>query len=256
MDERSLIIIPTYEESANIAAVLRRTRASAPTTDVLVVDDTSPDGTATVVREIASELGQITLLERPEKTGLGSAYRAGFEFGLDHGYDVLVEMDADLSHDPIVIPELLQAVANGADLAIGSRYVPGGATPGWSRHRRLLSRAGNWYARRALGLDTHDATSGFRAYRASIVRAIDAASTRATGYGFQIELAYLVARRGGSIAEVPIEFVERTSGASKMSARITAEALLLVTGWALRDRLLQSGQRRLRRSGTGAAVAA
>jgi len=256
MKERSLIIIPTYEESANIAEVLHRTRASAPTTDVLVVDDGSPDGTAAVVRRVASELGQIALLERSEKAGLGSAYRAGFGFGLDHGYDVLIEMDADLSHDPIVIPELLGAVANGADLAIGSRYIPGGATPGWSVHRRLLSRAGNWYARQALDLGTHDATSGFRAYRATMLRAIDAASTQATGYGFQIELAYLVGQRGGSVAEVPIEFVERRRGTSKMSARITVEALLLVTGWALRDRLLRFGQRRHRRSGTGAAVAA
>jgi len=255
MDERSLIIIPTYDESANIAEVLHRTRVSAPKSDVLVVDDASPDGTAAVARSVAFELGKITVLERPEKAGLGSAYRAGFEFGLDHGYEVLVEMDADLSHDPIVIPELLQAVANGADLAIGSRYVPGGATPGWSTHRRLLSRAGNWYARRALGLDTHDATSGFRAYRATMLRAIDAATTQATGYGFQIELAYLVARRGGSVAEVPIEFVERTQGTSKMSARITAEALLLVTGWAMRDRVLHLGQGH-HRSGAGAPVAA
>ena len=256
MNERSLVIIPTYEEAENIADVLRRTRSHAPTADVLVVDDHSPDDTEAVVRAVASELGRISVLARPGKAGLGSAYRAGFAFGLDHGYDVLVEMDADLSHDPAVIPALLRAVEDGADLAIGSRYIRGGATPGWSAHRRLLSRGGNGYARWALGLSTHDATSGFRAYRATTLRAVDAVSTQATGYGFQIELAYRIARCGGAVTEVPITFVDRTRGTSKMSARITFEALGLVTGWALHDRVLRLGPRGQRRPRTRAAVAA
>ncbi len=260
MDERSLIIIPTYQESANIAEVLRRTRASAPAADVLVIDDGSPDGTANIVRDVASELGHITVLERAEKSGLGNAYRAGFGYGLSHGYEVLVEMDADLSHDPAVLPELLDAVAHGADLSIGSRYVPGGSTPAWSRHRRLLSRAGNRYAQWALGLGINDATSGFRAFRATMLRAIDATTSEATGYAFQIELAYRVAQHGAAVTEVPIAFHERESGKSKMSSRITIEALLLVSRWALRDRVFHRLPRQVppahHPADTGAAVAA
>lgn len=236
---RALVVLPTYQEAENIAEVLRRLRASTPTADVLVVDDSSPDGTAAMARAVAAELGQIDVLVRPGKSGLGSAYRAGFAEGMARGYEILVEMDSDLSHDPARLPALLRAVEAGADLAVGSRYVPGGLIPDWPLHRRFLSRAGNRYAAFVLGLDVRDATSGFRAYRADALRRIDLSSVRADGYGFQIEMAYRVANAGGQIVELPIEFVDRERGTSKMSPHIIAEALLLVSWWGVRDRGLR-----------------
>jgi dolichol-phosphate mannosyltransferase len=234
---RALVVLPTYQEAENIVEVLRRLRAAAPGADVLVVDDSSPDGTAAIARAAGRELGGVDVLVRPTKSGLGSAYRAGFAEGLARGYDILVEMDSDLSHDPARLPALLRAVEAGADLAVGSRYVPGGTIPNWPFHRRWLSRGGNRYAAFALGLSVRDATSGFRAYGAEALRRIDLGSVRADGYGFQIEMAYRVANTGGTIAELPIEFVDRRRGTSKMSFRIIAEALLLVTWWGARDRL-------------------
>ena len=244
---RALVVLPTYQEAENIAEVLRRLRAAAPAADVLVVDDSSPDGTAAMARAAGTELARasgaeparVDVLVRPSKSGLGSAYRAGFAAGLAGGYDILVEMDSDLSHDPARLPSLLRAVECGADLALGSRYVPGGSIPNWPFHRRWLSRWGNRYADAVLGLSVRDATSGFRAYRADLLREIDLASVRADGYGFQIEMAYRVAARGGAIVEVPIEFVDRERGTSKMSFRIIAEALLLVTWWGVRDRVMR-----------------
>jgi dolichol-phosphate mannosyltransferase len=234
---RVLVVLPTYEEAANVAEVLRRLRSAAPSADVLVVDDNSPDGTAEIAERLGRELGGVSVLRRPGKAGLGSAYREGFRWGLEAGYDVLVEMDADLSHDPAALPALLDAVSDGADLAIGSRYVPGGSIPHWSWHRRALSRWGNRYAAAALRLRVRDATSGYRAYRAAVVAKLDLDTVRADGYGFQIEMAYRVASMGGSITEVPISFTDRVRGASKMSGRIVVEALALVTWWGLRDRL-------------------
>ncbi len=236
---RTLVVLPTYQEADNIAEVLRQLRAAVPSADVLVVDDSSPDGTAAMAKAIAHELGHIDVLVRPGKSGLGSAYRAGFTEGLARGYDVLVEMDSDLSHDPARLPALLRAVDAGADLALGSRYVPGGLIPNWPFHRRFLSRAGNRYAAAVLGLAVRDATSGFRAYRADALRRIDLGSVRADGYGFQIEMAYRVVAAGGEIVELPIEFVDREKGTSKMSFRIIAEALLLVTWWGIRDRVVR-----------------
>ncbi|MGI8806445.1 MAG: polyprenol monophosphomannose synthase [Acidimicrobiales bacterium] len=235
---RALVVLPTYQEAENIAEVLRRLRAAAPTADVLVVDDSSPDGTAAIAKAAGHELGGVDVLVRPTKSGLGSAYRAGFAEGLARGYDVLVEMDSDLSHDPARLPALLRAVEAGADLAVGSRYVPGGSIPNWPVHRRFLSRAGNRYADLVLGLSVRDATSGFRAYRAETLRRIDMGSVRADGYGFQIEMAYRVASAEGRIVELPIEFVDRQRGTSKMSFRIIVEALLLVTWWGVRDRIV------------------
>ena len=235
---RALVVLPTYQEAENVAEVLRRLRAAAPGADVLVVDDSSPDGTAAIAKAAGHELGGIDVLVRPTKSGLGSAYRAGFAEGLARGYDVLVEMDSDLSHDPARLPALLRAVDAGADLAVGSRYVPGGSIPSWPVHRRFLSRAGNRYVDLVLDLSVRDATSGFRAYRAEILRRIDLASVRADGYGFQIEMVYRVAAAGGQIVEQPIEFVDRQRGTSKMSFRIIAEALLLVTWWGVRDRVV------------------
>ena len=253
MNHKTLIVVPTFQESANIDELLRRVRHAAPNADVLVVDDRSPDGTAELAEFVAAELGQIAVLRRDEKSGLGAAYRAGFAWGLERGYDVLVEMDADLSHDPCVLPSLLREIRGGADLAIGSRYVPGGATPHWSAPRRLLSRAGNLYAHHLLALPVTDATSGYRAYRASVLDAINVDATHATGYGFQIELTYRVSRLGARIAEVPIVFNDRTRGTSKMTTRIAVEALALVTWWSFRDRVL--GWRRVARSERSAPVA-
>lgn len=236
---RTLVVIPTYQEAENIADVLGRVRAAVPSADVLVVDDASPDGTADLAAATGSEVGHVEVLRRPRKEGLGPAYKAGFGRGLDEGYDVLVEMDADLSHDPASLPDLLAAVAGGADLAIGSRYVPGGQVPGWPRHRLLLSQAGNWYAARCLGISLRDTTAGYRAYRSEIVRKLDLASVNSYGYGFQIEMAYAVIRLGGTVMEVPITFRDRFRGTSKMSLRIVGEGIRLVTWWGLRDRVLR-----------------
>ncbi len=231
---RALVVLPTYQEAENIVEVLRRLRAAAPGADVLVVDDSSPDGTAAMAKAIAHELGHIDVLVRPGKSGLGSAYRAGFTEGLARGYDVLVEMDSDLSHDPARLPTLLRAVEAGADLALGSRYVPGGSIPNWPFHRRWLSKSGNRYADVLLRLSVRDATSGFRAYAAEALRAIDLESVRADGYGFQIEMAYRVAGNGGRVVELPIEFVDREKGTSKMSSRIAIEAAWRV--WEIKRR--------------------
>lgn len=236
-------MIPTYQEADNISTVVRRVRAVVPGATVLVVDDGSPDGTADLAEATGAEVGSVEVLRRDAKLGLGSAYRAGFRRGIDAGHDVLIEMDADLSHDPADLPRLLQGIADGASLVIGSRYVPGGSTPHWPLHRRLLSRWGNRYTGAVLGLDVHDATAGFRAYRADTLEQIDFETTRADGYAFQVEMAYRVGRLGSAITEVPISFTDRVRGTSKMSGRIVVEAMLLVTWWALRDRVLRRGRR-------------
>ena len=241
---RTLVILPTYNEAENIFEVLDRVRAAVPGAEVLVVDDGSPDGTAQLAESWAADNhGQVTVLRRASKSGLGSAYRAGFANGLERGFEALIEMDSDLQHDPAALPELIAAVANGADLAIGSRYVPGGSIPNWPKHREWLSRGGNRYAGFVLGLQVRDATAGFRCYGAPMLATIDLGSVTADGYGFQIEMAYNVARRGGRIVEVPIRFSDRQRGTSKMSGRIVFEALGLVTWWAIRDRLLRRGRR-------------
>jgi dolichol-phosphate mannosyltransferase len=232
----TLVVIPTYDEAGNIRTVLQRVRAALPDADILVVDDNSPDGTGTIAAAAGTELGRIAVLRRMGKEGLGAAYRAGFAFGLSRGYTVLVEMDADLSHDPAALPRLVGALDGGADLAIGSRYVDGARIPAWSARRRALSRYGNRYAGLVLGAPIRDLTSGYRAYRADTLRSVHAESTRSTGYAFQIELAHRIARAGHTVVEVPIEFNDRTEGISKMSSRITIEALARVTWWGLRDR--------------------
>jgi len=234
---RVLVMLPTYNEIENIQGVLERTRASLPEADILVIDDGSPDGTADQAEKLGDVLGGIDVLRRAQKSGLGSAYRAGFRVGLARGYDVMIEMDADLSHDPAVLPELVAAVEGGADLAIGSRYVPGGSIPDWKRLRRAISRGGGLYARAMLGLSVQDATAGFRAYHRDNLSRIDLDHVRADGYGFQVEMTYLTERNGGRIVEVPITFRDRSLGRSKMSGRIVVEAFLLVTWWALRDRI-------------------
>jgi glycosyltransferase involved in cell wall biosynthesis len=234
---RVLVVVPTYQEAANIETVLWRVHRALPGATVLVVDDGSPDGTADIAEATGVIVGNVELLRRPGKAGLGAAYRAGFRWGLERGFDVLVEMDADLSHDPAALPDLIAPLAAGADLSIGSRYVPGGVIPNWSRKRRLLSRWGNRYSGFMLGLKVADATAGFRAYRADMLRTIDLDGVRADGYGFQIEMAYRVAQAGGVLTEVPITFADREHGQSKMSGRIIVEALALVTRWGVRRRL-------------------
>jgi dolichol-phosphate mannosyltransferase len=234
---RVLVMLPTYNEIENIQDVLERTRAALPDADVLVIDDGSPDGTAEAAEKLGEELGRVEVLRRAAKSGLGSAYRTGFRIGLARGYDVMVEMDADLSHDPAVLPQLVDAVEHGADLAIGSRYVPGGSIPDWKWIRRAISRGGGLYARTMLGLSVHDATAGFRAYHRRLLSRLDLDGIRADGYGFQVEMTYFTERNGGRIAEVPITFRDRSLGHSKMSGRIVVEAFLLVTWWGVRDRV-------------------
>ena len=244
---RTLVVMPTYDEAPNIVEVLTRLRAAVPDVDVLVVDDSSPDGTADVARQVAAELGQIDVLVRERKDGLGNAYRHGFRVGLDRGYERLVQMDADLSHDPAALPSLLAGLDDGAMAVIGSRYVPGGSIPHWPWHRRALSRWGNRYAGFALGMSVRDATAGFRAYDAGTLAAIDVFSTRAKGYGFQIETAYRISQTGGRLLEVPISFTDRVRGESKMSFAVMIEELGLVTWWGVRDRvrrLLKRGRPR------------
>jgi dolichol-phosphate mannosyltransferase len=234
---RVLVCTPTFLEAMNIEDFLRRARAAVPDADILVIDDNSPDGTADIAERVGAELGQVRVLRRPSKRGLGSAYRAGFSIGIDRGYDTLVQIDADLSHDPTALPRLLGRLQEGADLAIGSRYVPGGSIPHWPWYRRALSKYGNLYTGFMLRTGVADATSGYRAYRADVLKAIHFASTRAKGYGFQIELAYRVAMWGGSIVEEPITFTDRERGKSKMSAAVMIEEMGLVSLWGLRDRV-------------------
>ncbi|MBI2708320.1 MAG: polyprenol monophosphomannose synthase [Actinobacteria bacterium] len=241
---RPLVVIPTYNEAENVADVLTRARAALPDGEVLVVDDASPDGTADLAEAVGRDVGGVSVLRRHGKAGLGPAYRAGFEWGLERGFDVIVEMDADLSHDPASLPDLIRAVERGADLVIGSRYVPGGAVPGWPKRRLALSRAGNWYAATALGIRLSDATGGFRAFDAAMLRKLDLEGANTYGYGFQIEMAYSVIRLGGTVVEVPITFRDRVRGQSKMSLAIVGEAIRLVTWWGLRDRVLTRLRRR------------
>jgi glycosyltransferase involved in cell wall biosynthesis len=235
-----LVILPTYDERETIGRVLERLVALPHGVDVLVVDDGSPDGTAEVVRRAADDEPRVRLLERPAKAGLASAYRLGFRRGLEEGHDLVVEMDSDLSHDPDELPRLLEA-ARRNDLVIGSRYVPGGSISNWSPPRVALSKAGNLYARIALGFGLHDATSGFRVFRRRLLEHLVAEPIRSEGYGFQIELAFRAWRDGYTVGEAPITFREREHGSSKISRRIVFEALGLVTIWGVRERLRLPG---------------
>ncbi len=220
--------------------LLRAVRNAAPSSDILVCDDNSPDGTGELAEQTAAELGRIDVLHRPGKEGLGAAYREGFRWGLDHGYDVIIQMDCDFSHDPAMIPALLSAVEDGVDCAIGSRYVPGGSTPGWPLHRRALSKYGNRYTAGVLRLGIKDATGGFRAYRASTLETIDIDSTEANGYAFQSEVALRMAQARLRLEEIPITFVDREYGTSKMSVKIMAESMARVTAWGICSRMGRS----------------
>lgn len=236
---RVWVTVPTYEEADNIELLVRRVREAVPDAHILVVDDNSYDGTAEKAEALGAELGSIEVLRRPRKLGLGSAYRAGHAVGIARGFDILIQIDADLSHDPADLPRLLAAVERGADLALGSRYAPGGSVPNWPRRRLALSVAGNRYTAFCLGMGVKDATAGYRAYRASILEAIDFDTTASTGYAFQIEMTHRVLASGGKVEEIPIAFTDRVRGNSKMSWRIVVEAMSLVTWWGLRDRVVR-----------------
>lgn len=242
---RIIAVVPTYNEVLNIECLLRRLRDAVPHLVILVVDDASTDGTADLVRKLADELGAIELLDRPGKLGLGSAYRDGFAWALGEGADVVVQLDADLSHDPGDLPALLANIEHGADLAIGSRYVPGGATENWPFGRRWLSRWGNRYAAGLLGLAVNDATAGYRAYRADALRRMEYSTVAADGYGFQIEMTHRVVRAGGKVVEFPIRFHDRGAGESKLSRGIVREAFGLVGRLWLDDRRGRRQRRRL-----------
>jgi dolichol-phosphate mannosyltransferase len=242
---RAVVVLPTFNERDNIERYLRALRDVsahvAAQIDVLVVDDNSPDGTAELARKLGEDLGGVEVLVRQSKDGLGSAYRTGFATVLERtgaaAVDVVISMDADLSHDPAVIPTMLELIDAGADAVIGSRYVRGGGTTDWPVRRQLLSKWGNTYTRRVLRLTPHDCTSGYRAYRASALAAIDPASTAAEGYAFLTELVRRLTHQGYRIVETPIVFRDRIHGKSKMSGRIIAESMLLVTRWGVGDRL-------------------
>jgi len=249
---RSVAIVPTYNEAENIEALCRSIRKHAPTTGIVVVDDNSPDGTADIAESLAAELGDLAVLRRPGKQGLGAAYRHGMRVAIDGellsgAADICIQIDADFSHDPAMIPALVSAVEHGVDLALGSRYVPGGITENWPRRRRALSRWGNRYVAGMLGLAINDATAGYRAYRASaLIDKIDFESVRTEGYGFQIEMTHRLVRAGGRIVEIPITFRDRTQGQSKMSQSIISEAFVMVLRLWVNDR---RGRRERRQHG-------
>ncbi|MGE5211541.1 MAG: polyprenol monophosphomannose synthase [Acidobacteriota bacterium] len=232
---RTLIIVPTHNEAANIAEVLDRLDQHVPDADVMVIDDASTDETRAIVRARLRDHPNLRLVERAAKNGLGDAYLHAFALGLDEGYDALVEIDADLSHDPAVLPTMLGIAEYGIALVIGSRYIPGGSVIGWPRRRIWLSRWGNRYAAIMLGLAVNDGTSGYRVYRADTLRKIGIDGVQADGYGFQIEMTYRTVQAGLSIVEVPIAFRDRVAGTSKMHRSIIIEAFKLVTLWGLRD---------------------
>ena len=240
------VVVPTYDEAENLPLLVKGIRAALPGARILVVDDNSADGTADVADALDRELGAIDVLRRPGKAGLGAAYRAGFRTALDAGAEIVVQMDADMSHDPAVLPALVAIVEHGGDVAIGSRYVPGGLTENWPWRRRALSRWGNRYVAGVLGLAVNDATAGYRAYSADALARMAYDTVRADGYGFQVEMTYRIVRAGGRVVEFPITFRDRTIGESKMSGNIVSEAFLLVLElWAQDLR----GRRQRRRVG-------
>jgi dolichol-phosphate mannosyltransferase len=239
---RPLVVIPTYNERENLAAIVARVRAAVPAARVLVVDDSSPDGTGALADELAAADAAVLALHRTAKDGLGAAYLAAFEWALERGFDPIVQLDADGSHLPEQLPALLTALegtdaaGEPVDLVIGSRWVPGGAIENWPRRREWLSRAGSAYARWMLRLPTRDATAGYRAFRAEALHRIRLEDVHTRGYGFQVDMLWHAREAGLTIVEVPVTFVERVRGRSKMSPGIVLEAMLRVTGWGIRSR--------------------
>ncbi|HEX9774799.1 MAG TPA: polyprenol monophosphomannose synthase [Actinomycetota bacterium] len=229
---KACVVLPTYNEAATIREVVERVLANPDTVEALIVDDNSPDGTGAIADELAAASARVSVMHRPRKGGLGPAYLAGFAWGLEHGYDAMVEMDSDLSHDPADIARLVDAV-RAADVAIGSRYMPGGGTRNWSRLREALSRGAGIYSRMLLRFRLTDPTSGFRCYRREVLETLSLAEVRSEGYGFQIELAWRAWTAGFRLVDVPIVFTERRAGASKMHRGIVVEAAFAVLRWAL-----------------------
>ncbi len=229
---RAVICLPTYDERENLAAIVAAIRAVVPEVDVLVVDDDSPDGTGHIADALAAHDPRVKVLHRAGKEGLGKAYLAAFAWALERGYGLVLEMDADFSHDPAHLPAILEA-AKGADLVLGSRYVPGGGTVNWGLGRKIVSRGGSMYARAVLGVRVRDLTGGFKCFRREVLEAIDLASVECTGYAFQIELTYRALLRGFRVREVPIVFKDRRVGQSKMSRGIVLEAMRKV--WTMRS---------------------
>jgi dolichol-phosphate mannosyltransferase len=225
---RVLVVTPTYNERDNLEVFLQGLFAVLPDVHAMVVDDASPDGTGELAGALASTDARVRVMHRPGKLGIGSAYLDAFRWGIKQGYDVLVEMDTDLSHDPKYLPAMLQALEGGADLVIGSRNVPGGGVDGWGVGRHVLSKGGSLYSRALLGLGIRDLTSGYKMFRRQVLEGIDMSAVESEGYSFQIELTYRAVRKGFRVAEVPIVFVDRRAGHSKMSRRIFAEAVLMV----------------------------
>jgi dolichol-phosphate mannosyltransferase len=241
---RTVVVIPTYDERANLPVVLDRLRDAVPDAHALVVDDNSPDGTGELADELAAADSRLHVLHRATKAGLGAAYVAGFRWALQRGYDVVVEMDADGSHAPEDLPRLLDALvghstdaATAADVVLGSRYVPGGRVVNWAPYREWLSRGGNYYSRMALGVGINDLTGGFRAYRRHVLDSIDLSAVASQGYCFQVDLAWRSVRGGFAVVEVPIVFTEREQGQSKMTSAIVLEALWRVTAWGIQRRV-------------------
>jgi dolichol-phosphate mannosyltransferase len=232
--DRVLVVMPTYNEKDNVGAITARLLTAVPTAHLLIVDDSSPDGTGRLADALAAADERVHVLHRAEKAGLGAAYIAGFAWAKDAGYDVVVEMDADGSHSPEQLPRLLAALEH-ADLVLGSRWVPGGAVVNWPRSREILSRGGNAYARTLLRLPLQDATGGYRAYRREVLDSLSLSEVASQGYCFQVDLAWQVWKAGWEVVEVPITFVERERGESKMSRSIVLEALWRVTWWGLRS---------------------
>ena len=239
---KRLIIIPTYNELANAPILIERIFKHIPNSHILIIDDGSPDKTGEKIRELQKRYPGLFLLERASKSGLGSAYRTGFAWGLERGYEELIEMDADLSHRVRDLKKMIDAKEQqpNTDLVIGSRWMPGGKTENWSKSRELLSRAANLYVRAMLGMGVKDSTAGFRIYSSSILKKLNLEAIKSEGYSFQIEMTRAVHKLGGKIIEVPITFRERENGVSKMSKNIVREAMLLVTIWGLRRLLLIS----------------
>jgi dolichol-phosphate mannosyltransferase len=228
---RALVCLPTYDERENLAPMIEAILAQVPGLEILVIDDNSPDGTGKLADEIAAREPRVHVLHRAGKEGLGKAYLAGFAWALEHGYGLVLEMDCDFSHDPKYLPAML-AAAGEVDLVLGSRYVPGGGTVNWGLGRKLISRGGSLYARLILGLSARDLTGGFKCFRREVLQGIDLATVQCTGYAFQIELTYRASRRGFRVREIPITFVDRRVGHSKMSRRIVLEAIRKV--WSIR----------------------
>jgi dolichol-phosphate mannosyltransferase len=224
---KTLLIIPTYNEIENLSPLLEEILSYAPETDVLIIDDHSPDGTGELADELQKENPRVNVIHRPDKMGLGTAYIVGFKYAIEHGYDAAFEMDADYSHDPRYLPDFLQAIEH-ADLVIGSRYIPGGDTPNWSMLRRLISGGGNIFARFSLGIPVHDCTAGYRLYRRRLLESIDLNTVESHGYAFQIEMACRAAQQGFKIIEIPIIFTDRRLGKSKMSRKIVIEGFTYV----------------------------